>query len=313
MLVRLLRWVYGFQVLAGGLLGVYLAVQANTDSAQPIALLLVPLGALGLPLMLQFLVIFTSMLRACSTRFNGAWWRAFWGELGAALRIFWLRQPWPARQRGVQLPPMPEPRRVPVLLVHGYLCNHRVWDDVANALRRAGHPVLAIDMEPVFASIDDYTQTIERGVRELLAVSQAPKVALVGHSMGGLAIRAWLRANGNARVVRVVTLGTPHQGTQIVRSAFTPNAGQMVWQSQWVQALQAAESPLERGLMHLAITTHDNIVFPQRAQVLSGATVAEFQAIGHLQMCLDAQVINWLLQTLQEASPQPGKEAVGLV
>ena len=29
--------------------------------------------------------------------------------------------------------------------MHGYLCNHRLWDDVVRALRAQGHAVLAIN------------------------------------------------------------------------------------------------------------------------------------------------------------------------
>jgi pimeloyl-ACP methyl ester carboxylesterase len=41
----------------------------------------------------------------------------------------------------------------------------------------------------------------------------ARHVSIVAHSMGGLLIRAALRHHGMERVRRVVTLGTPHQGT----------------------------------------------------------------------------------------------------
>ena len=300
MLARLLRTVYLFQVLLGGVAGAYLAVQLNTQTAQPFALFLVPLGALMLPVALQFIVIFVTMLRSRGVGEFGPWWRALWGEFGAALLIFVLRQPWPNRNRGVLMPMRVGVQQpgVPVLLVHGYLCNHRVWDKVAKALQDAGHPVLAMDLEPLFTSIDDYAALVERAVAELLTASGADKLALVGHSMGGLAIRAWMRAHGSARVSRVITLGTPHLGTQIARAAMTPNGAQMVWRSNWVNELQEAEPATQRARWHIALTRHDNIVYPQREQVLAGANVTEFAGMGHLQMCLSPEVIAWLVQTL---------------
>jgi len=299
MLARLLRTALIFQLICGALLGSTLALRLTDNGAGGVALLLLPLAALGLPVLLQFLTILVLMLRSRSSGAWASWWRALWGEFKAALLIFMLRQPWPHKQRGVQLPSAPSQKRLgqnalPVLLVHGYLCNHRVWDDMARALRQAGHPVLTVDLEPLFTSIDDYAATLERSVTTLLAQTQSQQVVLVGHSMGGLAIRAWLRAHGSGRVARIVTLGTPHQGTRIAQASMTPNGAQMVWQSDWLQALANSEDAAKRALMHMATTTQDNVVYPQAEQVLPGAQVKHFSGIGHLQMCLDRAVIDWV-------------------
>ncbi len=312
MLARLLRVSYLLQLLSGALLGLYLAL--GWGQGQPLDLLLVPASAVALPVLLQCAVISITMLRSFRAGSLAHWWRAWRGECRAAMLIFMLRQPWPKQQRGVLLPPVtapvqPDRPRLPVLLVHGYLCNHRVWDDVVAALSAAGHPVLAIDLEPLFGSIDDYAPVIERGVNQLLQASHADQLVLLGHSMGGLAIRAWRCAYGSAaesRVARIITLGTPHQGTRLAKGSVTRNGAQMVWQSPWLQALAASEGAQTRRLMHLALTKQDNIVFPQTQQVLADTQVTEFFAMGHLQMCLHPQVIEWLLQTIdRESNPGP--------
>ncbi len=300
MLARMLRGVYLFQLLCGALLGTWLAVSQAQNNASASALLLVPLGALGLPLLLQFLVIATSMLRSRMPGQGALWWQAFGGEFRAALTVYLLRQPWAGKNPGVLQPTQNSagPAKLPVLLVHGYICNHRVWDDVADALRQAGHPVLAVDLEPLFTSIDDYAVKLEQAATTLLAATGARQIALVGHSMGGLVIRAWLRACGSTRVARVITLGSPHQGTDIARASMTTNGAQMIWHSDWLHTLQSSETPTVRRLMHIALTLQDNIVYPQREQVLEGAVVTEFSGIGHVQMCLSPMVIGWLVQQL---------------
>ena len=307
MLARLLRGIYLFQLTCGAMLGSYFATQAAQGGAGALALLWVPACAVLLPLLIQFLAITSAMVRSRSGGSWSAWFLAYGGEFKAALRIFILRQPWPHRHNDVQLP-LPTASTgqgfagLPVLLVHGFICNHRVWDDVALALRQAGHTVLAVDLEPLFTSIDDYAPVIERAVTQLLAQTGASQLALVGHSMGGLAIRAWLRAQGATRfdqVARIITLGTPHQGTRMPEAAMTPNARQMMWQSDWLQSLAACESPALRARMHLALTRQDNVVFPQREQVLPGAHVTEFEGLGHLQMCLDRGVITWVCRQLE--------------
>jgi len=307
MLARLLRGIYLFQLVSGAVLGSYFATQAAQGGAGALALLWVPACAALLPLLMQFLVITSAMIRSRSGGSWAAWFLAYGGEFKAALRIFMLRQPWPDSHRGVQFP-LPtdsagqDGERPPVLLVHGFICNHRVWDDVALALRQAGHPVLAVDLEPLFTSIDDYAPVIERAVTQLLAQTGASQLALVGHSMGGLAIRAWLRAQGATRldqVTRIITLGTPHQGTRMPEAALTPNARQMMWHSDWLQSLAAHESPALHARMYLALTQQDNVVFPQREQVLPGAHVTEFEGLGHLEMCLDRGVITWVCRQLE--------------
>ncbi len=299
MLARLLRRIYFFQLLGGTLLGIYAASQLSQSSIN--ALPLVLLCAVLLPLLLQFSVISISMFQSRPEEAGPLWWRAFGAEFLSALRVFWLQLPWATGKTEVWLPaPHPETQavRVPVLLVHGYICNERVWDQVARALHDAGHPVLAISLEPLFTSIDDYTPQLQQAVLRLQQVTGGRQVALVGHSMGGLIIRAWQRRYGSADAHRIITLGTPHQGTKMASWSPTANAAQMAWHSPWLQTLQASESPASRQLMHIILTRHDNIVYPQREQVLEGAGVTEFSGLGHLELCLDKGVIACLLEKL---------------
>ena len=305
MLARLLRWTYLVQLLVGGLIGSWAAVQMAPRWGA-IALILILLIALGWVIFLQAVIIASSMLLSRSPGPLAPWLKAAWGELMAALLVYGLRLPWTRSNPGV-LPPTstakPGQNALPVLLVHGFVCNHRVWDVVTPQLRAQGHSVLALDLEPLFTSIDDYATSIDSAVTQLCTQTHSEKVILVGHSMGGLAIRAWLRAYGSTRAAKIITLGTPHQGTRAPQWVSTPNGVQMAWGSAWLHALAQAETPATRQRMHLAFSQHDNIVYPQREQLLEGAQATEFSGIGHLQMCLDAAVIGWLLLEVAEITP----------
>jgi len=304
MIALLLRALYLFQLLCGALLGSCLAIGSAQQSGGALSLIWLPLTMLCLPLLLQFLVILTCLIQSRTGGPAALWWRVLWAEYSSSVRVFMLRQPWPRRPNGVQMPlatPNGQAGAIPVLLVHGYLCNHRVWDNMARALRQAGHPVLAVDLEPLFGSIDSYASVIEAALQRLQTDTGAPQVALVGHSMGGLAIRAWLRTQHTAqldRVARILTLGTPHQGTRMPQPVATTNGVQMHWHSPWIQALQASEGAAQHALMHIALNLNDNICFPQAAQVLPGVAVTEFHGIGHLEMCRHPRVIDWTCQQL---------------
>jgi triacylglycerol esterase/lipase EstA (alpha/beta hydrolase family) len=302
MLARLLRWIYLVQLLVGGLIGSWAAVQLVPQWGA-VALGLIGIGALAWVLLWQAIIIASSMLLSRSAGPLAPWLKAAWGELMAALLTFGLRLPWTRGNPGVLIPTIPNRTLPPVLLVHGFVCNHRVWDTIAPRLRAQGHSVLALDLEPLFTSIDDYAPLLDQAVTQLCALTGSKQLVLVGHSMGGLAIRAWLRAHGDTKAAKIITLGTPHQGTQAPQWLSTPNSEQMAWGSRWLAELAQSETPATRQRMSLAFTQHDNIVYPQREQRLTGAHITEFSGVGHLQMCLDAAVIEWLLQEVEVIKP----------
>jgi triacylglycerol esterase/lipase EstA (alpha/beta hydrolase family) len=306
MLARLLRLTYLVQLLVGGLLGSWAAAQLAPQWGAA-ALGLIVVCALLWVIFWQAVIIISAMLMSRPSGPLAPWLKAAWGELMAALLIFGLRQPWASPKPGV-LPPTGRARSgqhaLPVLLVHGFVCNHRVWDSITPRLRAQGHSVLALDLEPLFTSIDDYAALIDKGVTQLCAQTGCAQVVLVGHSMGGLAIRAWLRAHGEAKAAKIITLGSPHHGTQAPQWVSTPNGEQMAWHSRWLSDLADSESATTRQRMRLAFTQHDNIVHPQDKQFLDGALATQFSGIGHLQMCLNEAVIAWLLREVEVINPQ---------
>jgi len=84
--------------------------------------------------------------------------------------------------------------RLPVLLVHGYVCNRAAGWALARALRRRGETVWAPTLEPVYGAIDTWVEPLAAAVDRLRTATGAERVVLVTHSMGGLAARAYLRA-----------------------------------------------------------------------------------------------------------------------
>lgn len=300
MLARLLRRILFTQMALGALLG-WAASQWYGGA------LWLLMGAVALPCATLVTVNLVSALKSRAAGEPAAhWWSAWLGETLAEFQTFVLRQPWTAHPPALLAATGGTPQ-LPVLLVHGYLCNHRLWDPIATQLRAQGHAVLAVNLEPVFTSIDNYTPIVDAAVQSLRQHAGTAQVLLVGHSMGGLAIRAWMRAYGTAQVARAITLGTPHAGTQIDPHPRTTNGRQMGWSSAWLQALAASESEELRGLLRIAISPQDNIVYPQRAQTLTGITPTVFDGVGHVQLCTDATVIQWLLTQLQGLHPSsPG-------
>jgi pimeloyl-ACP methyl ester carboxylesterase len=298
MLSKLLRRLILTQALIGVLLG-WLISRAWTDSPWQVLASALGLG-LAMPFLLLLLLTGSTVLRSRPPGGHPRPWRLLAREYAASCRVFIGRQPWARGTPGLSPAPAVVPPRVPVLLVHGYLCNHRVWDSVVGPLTRAGHTVQRVDLEPLFIPLDQYAPVLQLAVDRLCQQTGSEKVALVGHSMGGLVIRAWMRAHGTQRVARVITLGSPHAGTLADRHPLTPNGKQMLWRSDWLHTLAKDEPPSTRRRMSLALSPSDNVVYPQLEQVLPGAQVMVFEDLGHLEFCLDDRVIQWVLQQLDD-------------
>jgi triacylglycerol lipase len=189
-------------------------------------------------------------------------------------------------------------RRTPLLLIHGYQCNRGFWFWLRRRLEAAGWTVATHSLEPVFADIDDYADGIAQRVDEVLAATGAAQLILVGHSMGGLACRAYLRRHGGRKVARLVTLGSPHQGTRLARWGLGANAIQMRIGSVWLQALAAADH-VPPGSVSI-YSCHDNYVFPQRdCSTLPGAASVAIGGVSHLGMAFSPWVLRNLTAVLE--------------
>jgi len=233
--------------------------------------------------------------RANATELLGAWW----GEVRSAPRVFCWQQPFRSRRFADHLPPDCAGRRG-VLLIHGFVCNRGIWNPWMERLRQADVPFVAVDLEPVFGSIDQYVDIIERAVRSLEhATGRAPLV--VAHSMGGLALRRWWAERGDAsRVHHAITIGTPHRGTWLARFAFSLNGRQMRLDAGWLRSLAERESTeLARSLT--CFYSHcDNIVFPPSTAAWPGADNRHLSAVAHVDMITRAEPWNELLRRLRD-------------
>ena len=228
---------------------------------------------------------------------------AWWGEIITAPRVFFWRQPFRARAEPDHVPDHALGRHG-IVFVHGFVCNRGLWNPWMRELRARDAPFIAVNLEPVFGSIDCYPPIIDAAVARLEAATGKP-VILVGHSMGGLAIRAWLRQfSADARVHRVVTIGSPHQGTWLARYGHTTNGKQMRQHSPWLATLSDAESAMRASKFTCFYGHCDNIVFPAASGTLPGALNLHVPATAHVQMAFQAVVFNEVWRWL-DAPPVP--------
>jgi triacylglycerol esterase/lipase EstA (alpha/beta hydrolase family) len=187
----------------------------------------------------------------------------------------------------------------PVLLLHGYGCNSGYWAHLAPRLDDAHISHATLDLAPVTASIDALVPQVEEGVQALLAATNASQVVIVAHSMGGLVARAWMRDHGIDRILRLVTLGTPHHGTSLASLGVGANAMQMRRGSAWLCALDASETPAMRARVTSIYTHHDNIVAPQTSSELDGARNLAFGGVGHVALGASPRILDAVMACLK--------------
>lgn len=225
---------------------------------------------------------------------------AWWGEVLTAPQVFCWRQPFRARAVPDHLPAAAPGRGV--VLVHGFVCNRGFWNPWMTELRTRGVPFIAVDLEPVFGSIDHYADRVGAAVQRLTqATGRAPLI--VAHSMGGLAVRLWWASAGaGTPVEHIVTIGSPHSGTWLARFGPTLNGRQMRRGGAWLGELESAErrlrgpSPYER---FTCFYSHcDNIVFPASTATLPGADNRHVDGCAHVHLAFQPAVFEEALRWL---------------
>ena len=258
----------------------WLAWQWPQSPARAVAGALAPLAIFVLVMTVEFALMHHANRRDPAPRARLAEVvAAWWAELRVALLVFGWRQPFRHRAVPDWLPPVPTGQRG-VVLVH-----------------ERGHAHMAVNLEPPMGSIDDYSHIIDAAVQRVTAATGMPPVLLC-HSMGGLAARAWLRAHpdAQARVHKVLTLGTPHGGTWLGRFSTAVNGRQMSLAGDWVVALGRSESPALGRKFVCWFSNCDNIVFPARTAALAGADNRLVQGGAHVEMALDEGVVRECLE-----------------
>lgn len=188
----------------------------------------------------------------------------------------------------------------PLVLVHGLYHNATSWLYLGYFLRRRGYAPFAMTYATRGASPKSICDRLEAHVRRV-EERCGRKPVLIGHSLGGLVIRAWLESEANrARVSGVITLGTPHGGSTLAHLAFGGLAANLRPGSAFLQRLESAPPLAPLPCVSLASPT-DGAVLPAAALVPpKGWKFAATPESGHFAMLFRPSVARMLLAELRD-------------
>jgi pimeloyl-ACP methyl ester carboxylesterase len=297
MAARVWRWILGLAVLLAAGLG---SVIWRAFSLSPATALAVALGTLlALPaaaVAVSFVVAQSVADDVPSPRSPHHVVRALLCEIAEFARAVFAmsglaRAPAPMQR-------VPHPAR-PVLLLHGLLCNGRVWSALHMRLHTAGFgPIETLDVEPLLADIDLQAGRVAPRLLALQSTSNGAPVVIIAHSMGGLIARALLRDLGANVIRHIVTLASPHHGTVLTRRLRCPATRQIARASPWLRQLNAAQEGRFAVPLTSIYTLEDNLVVPASSARLAGAELHELRGVGHFGVLRSRRALDRIIATL---------------
>jgi pimeloyl-ACP methyl ester carboxylesterase len=188
-----------------------------------------------------------------------------------------------------------------VVLVHGFLATAGVFRPLRDALEaEAGVTVASFTHAP-----GTTVAALAERVAELVGRVEAERIQLVGHSIGGLAVRWFTQElGGDARVVQTISIASPFWGTRRARAL--PGAlGRELEPGSAV--LARLREGVGRGVPHFAVSgSHDAVVGPPAALGAAGELVAE--GCGHNAVLYDARVLGSVVERVRlgQRAESPG-------
>lgn len=173
--------------------------------------------------------------------------------------------------------PKPSDQKLPkTLLVHGFMGSSHMFYPMARHLLERGIPEVRFAQYPSTSfTLDQIMDHLEETVDE----SRDEPWNFVGHSLGAVAIRAWLKQRKSAPPLRhFIALGAPFHGTAWhsltppnVRAVFDPSGP-------WVSLLNEGPEPSELQIIR---ARHDQNVRPSSSASIDGVKETVLDHVGH--------------------------------
>jgi triacylglycerol lipase len=190
-------------------------------------------------------------------------------------------------------------RRDPVVLIHGYNSSPATWDKLVQRLKAAGYD--AADIHRFGYHYRASNVTTAALLADYIAAIGAPRVDIVGHSMGALVARYYVKNLNGARAVdELISLAGPHHGSRTLAiCSFAPSCREMLPGSAFLRALNAGDETPGAVRYRTFYSKCDLLVLPYTSALLDGAENTNAGCLGHTEFRLVDSVATALIKELQ--------------
>lgn len=197
-------------------------------------------------------------------------------------------------------------RDIPVILVHGFGHNRSGWFFLDRRLRQSGFSsVHTINYSALTNDIPTLARRLAERVAEVQALTGAPKVNIVGHSLGGIVLRWYVQElGGHEHVDTAITIASPHGGSDLARFARGPVAPQLAPGSRLLRRLDKTAVP--SAVRWIAYYSNlDVLVRGSAAKITAPALRATNILIkdqGHMSIMVNAKLTASIVHELERSS-----------
>lgn len=192
----------------------------------------------------------------------------------------------------------------PIVLLHGWGFNTASLWLLRRRLQRAGlGPVSLFRYRTRGIPIETAAEGLRGFVAEVAHLHKGP-ITLIGHGLGGLVGRYYLRRYPPHGVRRLVTLGTPHHGTAAARNAL--GLRRLRPDSALIKQLSAGDRVPDQFDVIAISSPFDALVVPRRCADYPGACNIEIRAVGHTALLFSPRVVTLIGENLRPAASSAG-------
>ena len=103
-----------------------------------------------------------------------------------------------------------------VIVLHGFARRAQSMESLVYKIHKAGYEVRNVGYTSISRSVDEIKTEVFRKFDQYISENPEKKIHFVGHSLGGLLVRAYLDQKKLKNLDSVVLMGTPNKGTSLV-------------------------------------------------------------------------------------------------
>lgn len=183
-----------------------------------------------------------------------------------------------------------------VMLVHGLFATAGVLRPLRREIEARTGAFTTSFTHPPGPGIASIAREIREAVR---AISGDARIHLIGHSIGGIAVRFFVQElGGDARVVQTVSIGSPFGGTRPAR-LFPAPVGRDIAPGSTLLARLAQGARQRLVVPHLSLSGLEDHVVPSGAELAGGDSV-RVTGCGHNSLLYHPQVVSEVVARIRQ-------------